>query len=213
MRRTYDLAQRWGVGTHIHVAETRREIEMSLETTGLRHIEWLADLGVLGPDLQLVHSVWLDDGELDLIAGSGAVVVHCPVSNMYLASGVARVPEMRRRGIAVALATDGPGSNNNQDMLEVLKTTCLLQKVHALDAMALLPEDAVWMACRGGAAAFGQPALIGSLEVGKKADVVLVDLNTPLAMPVHRPVSALVYNVNCGQHRHGHRRRQDSDPR
>jgi 5-methylthioadenosine/S-adenosylhomocysteine deaminase len=83
-------------------------------------------------------------------------------------------------------------------MLEVLKTTCLLQKVAALDAMALLPEDAVWMACRGGAAAFGQPAQIGSLEVGKKADVVLVDLNTPLAMPVHRPVSALVYNVSAG---------------
>ena len=198
MRRTYDLARQWGVGTHIHVAEVRREIEMSLESTGRRHIEWLADLGVLGPDVQLVHSVWLDDGEIDLIAASGAVVVHCPVSNMYLASGVARVPEMRRRGIPVALATDGPGSNNSQDMLETLKAACLLQKVANLDAMALLPEDAVWMACRGGAAAFGQPELIGSLEVGKKADVVLVDLNTPFAMPVHKPVSALVYNVGYG---------------
>ena len=198
MRRTYDLARQWGVGTHIHVAEVRREIEMSLESTGRRHIEWLADLGVLGPDVQLVHSVWLDDGEIDLIAASGAVVVHCPVSNMYLASGVARVPEMRRRGIPVALATDGPGSNNSQDMLETLKAACLLQKVANLDAMALLPEDAVWMACRGGAAAFGQPELIGSLEVGKKADVVLVDLNTPFAMPVHKPVSALVYNAGYG---------------
>ena len=153
---------------------------------------------MLGPDVQLVHSVWLDDGEIDLIAASGAVVVHCPVSNMYLASGVARVPEMRRRGIPVALATDGPGSNNSQDMLETLKAACLLQKVANLDAMALLPEDAVWMACRGGAAAFGQPALIGSLEAGKKADVVLVDLNTPFAMPVHKPVSALVYNAGYG---------------
>ena len=198
MRRTYDLARQWGVGTHIHVAEVRREIEMSLESTGRRHIEWLADLGVLGPDVQLVHSVWLDDGEIDSVAQSGAVVVHCPVSNMYLASGVARVPEMRRRGIPVALATDGPGSNNSQDMLETLKAACLLQKVANLDAMALLPEDAVWMACRGGAAAFGQPELIGSLEVGKKADVVLVDLNTPFAMPVHKPVSALVYNAGYG---------------
>jgi 5-methylthioadenosine/S-adenosylhomocysteine deaminase len=198
MRRTYELARQWGAGTHIHVAEVRREIEMSLESTGRRHIEWLSDLGVLGPDVQLVHSVWLDDGELDLIAASGAAVVHCPVSNMYLASGVARVPEMRHRGIPVALATDGPGSNNSQDMLETLKTTCLLHKVNTLDAMALLPEDAVRMACRGGAAAFGQPALIGSLEVGKKADVVLVDLNTPFAMPVHKPVSALVYNAGYG---------------
>jgi 5-methylthioadenosine/S-adenosylhomocysteine deaminase len=111
---------------------------------------------------------------------------------------MARVPEMRRRGITVALATDGPGSNNSQDMLEVLKTTALSGKVSTLDAMALMPEDVLWMACRGGAAAFGQPALIGSLEVGKKADVVLVDLNTPFAMPVHRPASALVYNVNSG---------------
>lgn len=198
MRRTRDLARQWGVGTHIHVAETQAEIEMELASRGLRHIEWLAGLDALGPNVQLVHSVWLDDHELDLVADSGAVVVHCPVSNMYLASGVARVPEMRRRGIPVALATDGPGSNNNQDMLEVLKSTCLLHKVHTLDAMALLPEDALWMACRGGAAAFGQASQIGSLAVGKKADIVLVDLNTPLAMPVHRPVSALVYNVSAG---------------
>lgn len=195
MHRTRALAAEWGVGTHIHVAETQAEIDMELASRGLRHIEWLQSLGALGPDVQLVHSVWLTDDELDLIQQSGAVVVHCPVSNMYLASGVARVPEMRRRGIPVALATDGPGSNNNQDMMEVLKTTCLLHKVNSLNAMILLPEDALWMACRGGATAFGQPDLIGSLEVGKKADVVLVDLNTPLAMPVHKPVSALVYNL------------------
>lgn len=195
MHRTRALAAEWGVGMHIHVAETQAEIDMELASRGLRHIEWLQSLGALGPDVQLVHSVWLTDDELDLIQQSGAVVVHCPVSNMYLASGVARVPEMRRRGIPVALATDGPGSNNNQDMMEVLKTTCLLHKVNSLNAMILLPEDALWMACRGGATAFGQPDLIGSLEVGKKADVVLVDLNTPLAMPVHKAVSALVYNL------------------
>jgi 5-methylthioadenosine/S-adenosylhomocysteine deaminase len=80
-------------------------------------------------------------------------------------------------------------------MLEVLKSTCLLHKVSSLDAMIMLPEDALWMACRGGAAAFGLPDLIGSLESGKKADVVLVDLNTPFAMPVHKPVSSLVYNL------------------
>ena len=180
------------------MAETKTEVEINLEKRGNRHIEWLAALGALGPDLQLVHSVWLDDNEIDLIAEHGAVVVHCPVSNMYLASGVARVPEMRKKGIPVALATDGPGSNNNQDMLEVLKTTALLHKVNTLNAMALLPEDVLWMACRGGAAAFGQAKIIGSLEVGKKADVVLVDLNTPRAMPVHRAPSALVYNASGG---------------
>jgi 5-methylthioadenosine/S-adenosylhomocysteine deaminase len=198
MRQTYALARSWSVGTHIHVAETKTEVDTNLEKRGNRHIEWLAGLDVLGPDVQLVHSIWLEDNEIDLIAGHGAVVVHCPVSNMYLASGVARVPEMRERGIPVALATDGPGSNNSQDMLEVLKTTALLHKIATLDAMALLPEEMLWMACRGGAAAFEQAKLIGSLEVGKKADVVLVDLNTPRAMPVHRVPSALVYNASGG---------------
>ena len=197
MLHTHEISQDWRSGTHIHVAETKTEVEMNLESRGSRHIEWLDELGVLGPGFQLVHSVWLSDHEIDLIANSGATVVHCPVSNMYLASGVARVPDMRNAGITVALATDGPGSNNNQDMMETLKVTALLHKVNTLDAMALLPEDVLWMACRGGAVAFGQPEQIGSLEVGKKADVVLVDLDTPLAMPVHRAPSALVYNAGA----------------
>ncbi|MGD8598263.1 MAG: amidohydrolase [Anaerolineae bacterium] len=199
MRRTYALAQAWGVGTHIHIAETQTEVDINLEKRGSRHVEWLAELGILGPDVQLVHSVWLDEEEIEMVAQHGAVIVHCPVSNMYLASGVAPVPTMRAKGIPVALATDGPGSNNSQDMLEVLKTTALLHKVSSLDAMVLLPEDVLWMACRGGAAAFGQSGQIGSLEVGKKADVVVVDLDTPGAMPVHRPPSALVYNANAGE--------------
>ncbi len=195
MLRTQHISDGWQAGTHIHVAETQTEVAINLEKRGNRHIEWLAELGVLGPGMQLVHSVWLSDHEIDLIAQSGAVVVHCPVSNMYLASGVARVPEMRARGITIALASDGPGSNNSQDMLETLKTTALLHKVSTLNAQILLPEEVLWMACRGGAVAFGQPHLIGSLEVGKKADVVLIDLDTPLAMPVHRLPSALVYNA------------------
>ncbi|HIP71737.1 MAG TPA: amidohydrolase [Anaerolineae bacterium] len=196
MCRTHDISQNWGAGTHIHVAETKTEVDMNLAARGSRHIEWLADIGVLGPHMQLVHSVWLGDNELALIAEHEAIVVHCPVSNMYLASGVARVPEMLARGITVALGTDGPGSNNSQDMMELLKMTALLHKVNTLDAMVLLPEDVLWMACRSGAAAFGLPQQIGSLEPGKKADVVLVDLDTPLAMPVHRVPSALVYNAS-----------------
>jgi len=198
MRKTFELARKWGVGTHIHVAETKVEVEMCLEACGKRHIEWLADLGILDPSVQLVHSVWLNDHELDLISKHKAVVVHCPVSNMYLASGAARIRDMKARGITVALATDGPGSNNNQDMLEVLKTTALLAKVSSLDAMAILPGDVLNMACRGGAMASGQSQLVGTLEIGKKADMVLVDLDTPFAMPVHNAVSALVYNLNSG---------------
>jgi len=196
MLRSHKISQDWNAGMHIHVAETKTEVDMNLQLRGNRHIEWLNELGVLGPSTQLVHSVWLTDEELELIAKHQASVVHCPVSNMYLASGVARVPEMLQMGIKVALASDGPGSNNNQDMFAVMKTTALLHKVNTLNAMVLLPEDVLKMACRGGAAAFGQPELIGSLEAGKKADVLLVDLDTPLAMPVHKVPSALVYNVS-----------------
>jgi len=190
MHATVTAARAWGGGTHIHCAETAEEIDMSLDERGMRHVEWLQHLGLLGPDFQLAHSVWLDDGELDLVATSGALVVHCPVSNMYLASGVPRITEMRDRGIPIALASDGPGSNNRQDMFEVMKQTILLQKVTRLDAMVLQPEDALEMACRGGAAAWGGE--IGSIEVGKRADLVVVDLDSVFTAPVHRIPSALV---------------------
>lgn len=195
MRATVAASRSWGRGTHIHCAETAVEVQMSLDERGLRHVPWLDSLGVLGPDAQLAHSVWLDDAELDLIASAGAVVVHCPVSNMYLASGVARLAAMRDRGITVALASDGPGSNNRQDMFEVLKATVLLQKVHHLDALALQPEEVIAMACRGGASAFGMPEDCGVIAEGRRADLLVVDLGSPFVSPVHRLASALVYNA------------------
>lgn len=185
----------WGGGMHVHCAETAVEVEMNLAERGTRHVDWLHALGVLGPDSQLAHSIWLDDDELDLVAASGACVVHCPVSNMYLASGVARVPEMLRRGIPVALATDGPGSNNRQDMFEAMKLAVLLQKVHHLDAMILQPEDALRMATRFGARAAGLEDRIGAIEPGRLADLVVVSLRSVFVGPVHRAVSALVFNV------------------
>ncbi|MCY3642038.1 MAG: amidohydrolase [Acidimicrobiaceae bacterium] len=196
MRTTVAAARSWGRGTHIHCAETAVEVDMSLEERGTRHVTWLDSLGVLGPDMQLAHSVWLDDDELDLIAATGSVVVHCPVSNMYLASGVARVPEMRARGITVALASDGPGSNNRQDMFEVLKATVLLQKVHHLNPLLLQPADVLHLACRNGAAAFGLPGAFGMVAPGQRADLLVVDLGSPLVAPVHRVPSALVYNAS-----------------
>ena len=195
MRTTVAAARSWGRGTHIHCAETAVEVDMSLEERGVRHVTWLDSLGVLGPDMQLAHSVWVDDDELDLVAASGSVVVHCPVSNMYLASGVAPIAGMRARGITVALASDGPGSNNRQDMFEVLKATVLLQKVHHLDALVLQPTDVLQMACRGGAAAFGMPGSFGALAEGQRADLLVVDLRSPFVAPVHRVPSALVYNT------------------
>ena len=195
MRRTVALGREWGLPTHIHVAEAQEEIDMLYERTGLRHIEWLHSLDALGPDVQLVHSVWVEDAELDLIAESGAPVVHCPVSNMYLASGVAPVRKMLDRGIPVALATDGPGSENSQDMLEALKFAALLAKVSCGDACALLPQDVLRMATSAGARLFGRDDL-GQIAPQCAADLTLVNLDNARCMPVHRADSALVFNAS-----------------
>ncbi|QHT61270.1 amidohydrolase [Paenibacillus lycopersici] len=181
---------------HVHVAETSGQIDNTLERFGLRNLELLSEVGLLGERTQVVHGIWLDDGELETIRDRRASVVHCPVSNMYLASGIARVPAMRRLGINVALGTDGPGSNNCQDNLEVLKFTACLHKVDAMDATLLPPMDVLRMATNGGAKAMGREADLGSLEPGKKADLVVVDLLKPHISPVHRASSALVYNAN-----------------
>ena len=190
---TVKESRTWGSGFHIHCAETQEEVRMSLEERGVGHVEWLHGLGLLDSDVQLVHSVWLDDNELDLIAESGAVVVHCPVSNMYLASGIPKILEMVERNIPIALASDGPGSNNRQDMFEAMKATVLLQKVHRLDPVALLPEDSLRMACNGGALAFGKSDNIGMIRPGYKADLTVVDLQTVFSAPVHSVPSALVF--------------------
>ena len=128
-----------------------------------------------------------------MISKRGASVVHCPVSNMYLASGVAKIREMVDRGITVALASDGPGSNNRQDMFETCKATVLLQKVDRLDAGVLQPEEVLHLACRHGARLVGKEEEIGSLETGKKADLVVIDLMTAFSAPVHKVESAIVY--------------------
>ncbi len=190
------LAREWNIGVHIHLSETRDEVEMTRRETGMPPARWLHSLGVLDERWQLVHCVWLEDDEMDLIANAGSTIVHCPVSNMYLASGTPRVIEWRKRKIPIALATDGPGSNNSQDMLEVLKFTACLQKVETLDATALLPEDVLAMAYRGGASAMGLRDEIGRLAPGALADIVIVNLQRAHISPVYSPQSALVYNAN-----------------
>ena len=190
------LAREWDIGVHIHLSETRDEVEMTRRETGLPPAQWLKSLGVLDERWQLVHCVWLEDEEIELIADAGCAIVHCPVSNMYLASGTPRVVEWLNHKIPVALATDGPGSNNSQDMLEVLKFAACLQKVGTLDATALLPADVLRMAFAGGATAMGPGSEIGRLAPGALADIVLANLARPHISPVFSPQSALVYNAN-----------------
>lgn len=195
MRAAAARARRMGLQLQMHVAETRAVAQTTIDTYGRRNVEWLDDLGFLGPDTQLVHCVWLDENEINLAVDAGATMVHCPVANMYLASGAAPVRRWLDRGLNVALATDGPGSNNSQDMMEVLKFTACLQKVTALDAMVLYPRDVLTMAVRGGARALGRDDL-GVLAPGMKADIITVNLRAPHVGPVHRVDSALVYNAN-----------------
>jgi 5-methylthioadenosine/S-adenosylhomocysteine deaminase len=195
MRQTIALARQWGLTTHIHVAEAQVEIELMRQRNGLRHIEWLDRLDLLGPDLQLVHCVHVDNRELELIASHGAMIVHCPVSNMYLASGAAPVRRMTEQGIPIALGTDGPASHNSQDLLETMKVAALLAKLETGEATALLPVDVLRMATTNGARLLGRTDL-GQLKAGAKADLTLINLNTSRSMPVHHPDSAVVYNAS-----------------
>jgi len=194
MRRTLALSRAWGLPTHIHAAESRDEIEMLRQRTGMRHIEWLDSLGGLGPDVQLVHCVWVDEAELNRMAESGSLVIHCPVSNMYLASGVAPLRAMLDRSIPVALGTDGPASHNSQDLLATVKVAALLAKVSTGTPTALSTSEALRTVAGMGGHLFGREDL-GSIAPGAKADIAVVDLDKSHCMPVHRPESALVYNA------------------
>jgi len=196
MQRTVAQARRWGIKTHMHVAEVDEENRRMEERTGMRSVEWLDELGVLGPDLQLVHCVYLNDQDIERVANRDAVIVHCPTSNMYLGSGIARVPEMLAQGITVALATDGSASHNSQDIVETIKTATLLARVSSKDASALRPLQTLRMATSAGARFLGREDSLGQIAPGFTADLTLINLNTLRAMPVHRPESALVFNSN-----------------
>ncbi|MEM2897513.1 MAG: amidohydrolase [Candidatus Bathyarchaeia archaeon] len=189
------LSDEYGVPIHTHVAESPEEVKSTLEDYGKREIEFLDDVGVLNDRFHVVHGVWINEREIELMAISGAHHIHCPVSNMYLASGVAPIRKLIEKGVNVALATDGPASNNNQDMFGVMKATALLQKVSTLDPTSITCEQVLEMATINGAKALGLENEIGSIEVGKKADIIIVDLNKPHSAPVHRPVSSIVYSA------------------
>ncbi|MEL7610416.1 MAG: amidohydrolase [Bacillota bacterium] len=194
--RTKALSKELGLKYQVHTAETKAVVERTAALNGgLRNVEYFDKLDILDEDTQMAHSVWLDDGELEIIERKKPLVVHCPVANMYLASGVARIPEMLQKGTRVALATDGPGSNNSQDMLSTLKFAACLHKISTLNAQAISTRDILSMATRNGAYVLGRDD-IGVIAAGKKADMILVDWQKPHIAPVHKPDSALVYNAN-----------------
>ncbi len=187
------LAEELDLPVHMHVHETAHEVDESIERHGLRPLERLDRLGLLSERLIAVHAVHLTDAEIAQLARVGASVAHCPVSNLKLASGLARVPAMLAAGVNVALGTDGAASNNRLDMLDEARLAALLAKAVANDASALPAAAALECATINGARALGLDKRIGSIEAGKEADLVAVELSSPEVSPMFDPVSHLLY--------------------
>ncbi len=183
-RRAAEMALEYDTGIHTHSSESIWEVQESLKQFGRRPIEEFYNRGILSDHTVVAHCVWLDDREIELLARTGTSAVHCPCSNMKLASGPARIGDMRAAGIAVGIGSDGEKENNNLDLLEEMKFASLLQKVSSLDPTVGDPWDILDLATLSGARALGLDAITGSLEPGKRADIVTVDLRQPHLTPL-----------------------------
>jgi cytosine/adenosine deaminase-related metal-dependent hydrolase len=194
MERSVAACRQHGWAVHTHLAEVREELTESRGLhAGRTTVEHSADVGLLDCEVIAGHCIWCGEADLSLLAARDVAVAHSPVANMILASGVCAVPRLLREGVRVGIATDGAASNDNQDMFGVLKSTALLQKLHHLRADAITAVEVVRMATLGGARALRLDHLVGSLEPGKRADVVLLDGDTPELATIHDPWQQLVY--------------------
>ena len=193
------LADELDIQVHMHVHESRDEIVGSLEQYGMRPLERLNKLGLVGPQLMAVHMTQLTDEEILLCAESGLHVVHCVESNLKLASGFTPVEKLREAGINIALGTDGAASNNDLDMFGEMRTASLVAKAVGKSAQGMPALDSLRAATLNGAIALGIEERTGSIEKGKAADLVAVDLDHPATTPVYDPVSLLVYSASRDQ--------------
>jgi 5-methylthioadenosine/S-adenosylhomocysteine deaminase len=193
LKKVATLAAELDLPVHIHLHETEHEIERSAAQHGVRPLERLRRLGLVTPGLIAVHAVHLEAYEIELLARHGCSVVHCPSSNLKLASGLAPVAALLAAGVNVAIGTDGAASNNRLDMFEEMRSAALLAKAVARDAQAMPAHAALRAATLGGAQALGLAGRTGSIVPGKSADLVAVDLGAPELAPCYDPVSHLVY--------------------
>ncbi len=187
------------IPVHIHVHETAHEVEDGMKQHGMRPLARLVNLGVLGPRLIAVHMTQLLPAEIELLARDNVSVVHCPESNLKLASGFCPVQALVKAGVNVALGTDGAASNNNLDMLEEMRIAALLAKGASNDATAIPAHTALRMATLNGAKALGIETRTGSLTAGKAADIAAIDLSVISSQPVYDPVSQIVYTATRDQ--------------
>lgn len=193
LKRSKELADRLGCLMHLHVSETAWEVAEITRRYGRRPVEHLAELGVLDRNVVAVHCVWLDDSEINLFAKHGVGVSHCIESNLKLASGFAPVVKMLKAGVTVTFGTDGAASNNDLNLLSEISTAAKLHKALADDPTVLDARTALLMATRRGAEALGLADRIGTLEAGKRADIISFDLRRPHLSPVYDVCSHIVY--------------------
>ncbi len=180
----------------IHLAETEEETALIKEKYGTTPVKFLADLGILGPDLIACHCIHITEEDIQLLKKFDVKIAHCPESNMKLGSGIAPVPELIKRGICVSLGTDGCASNNDLDLFLEMDTTAKLHKIFTMNPEAINAETALKMATINGAVTLGLNKITGSLEVGKKADIIVIDTSKPHMVPMYNPYSHLVYSAN-----------------
>lgn len=202
LQQLLEARERLGLPIQMHVHETADEVEQALAQDGRRPLRRLHDAGLLGRHFQAVHMTQVVDEDIELLRESGTHVVHCPQSNLKLASGLCPVARLQAAGVNVALGTDGAASNNDLDMFDELKSAALLAKAVSGDAAALPAMAALAMATRDSARALGMGQRIGQLAEGYAADLIAVDLDDINTLPVHHPASAIVYAMHSRQVSH-----------
>jgi 5-methylthioadenosine/S-adenosylhomocysteine deaminase len=192
-----EYADRHNALIHFHLSETRKEVDDCIKAHGMRPVEYLNDIGFLGPNLVCAHCVWVDDKEIALLAKSGVKVAHCPTSNMKLSVGGAmRYAALKKAGVTVSLGTDGCASNNSLDMFGAMKTAAILSKFDSNDPTLMPASDAYNMGTLEGARTLGLD--VGRIQEGALADIVLIDLRRPQMTPLHNLTSNLVYSATGG---------------
>ncbi len=194
LARAVALSEKTGARLQTHLHETEFEVSDAMEKQGKRPLERLAKLGVLGARTQCVHMTQVSQPDIDLLAGTGTHVIHCPESNLKLASGLCPAHKLMASGVNLALGTDGAASNNDLDLFGETRTAAMVAKVVAKDASVLSAHQALQMATLNGARALGREHELGSLVAGKLADIIAVDLSDPFIQPVYDPASHLVYS-------------------
>lgn len=197
LERAAGIARRLGVGTHIHVSETREQYENSLKQHGKTPVAYLADLGIFDNPSIAAHAIYLDEADIEILAQRRATVVQCPKTHLKLAMGTTRVPDLMRAGVNVALGTDGAASNNDHDMLEVTRLATLIQKHERRDATLLPSVQVLKLATQNGARAMGFNNS-GVLQVGADADLILINMNQPHLVPRHDLAANVVHSARAG---------------